>query len=242
MMSSEDWIRIFLDREKLSRLYHQALKDKKRKILDFLRKFNLEIIFAKLSLEEVIGDTTIDEMIEMITKQRRYDSVSEFVDHSLEPDEISKGQLTLIEAKKDLVEDITVFTPSGKAFPVLKSGSYLAYRSPFQKTIIFDGQYRECYLYEIVGAGGMRDTVKVLIKEHEGLDIPQMLVNWNNYHARVIGIVGNAPSYICRIRGRPSAHSLSKTNYAIYAMVVEVCPPKNMELAERLDLWRSWSN
>ena len=239
-MSSQEWIRIYLDREKLSGVYHQASKGKKGKILDFIKKFDLELVFAKLPLKELIGDKTIDGMIDTISKQGRYYSVSKFVNLLLEPNGISKGQLTSIEARKDMEEDITIFSPTGKVFPILKAGSYLIYRPPFKKTILFDGQYHEAYVVDIVSKPGNYDMVKVLIKEHDRLDVPKMLVNWDNFHARVIGIVGNAPSYNCRIRGSPPSYSLTKTNRAIYAMAIEVCPPKNIELVERLGLWRSW--
>lgn len=240
-MSSQEWIRIYLDREKLSGVYHQASKGKKGKVLDFIKKFDLELVFAKLPLKELIGDKTMDEMLDTISKQERCYSVSEFVNVLLKPNKISKGQLTSVEAREDMEEAFTIFSPTGKTFPILKAGSYLVYRPPFKTIILFDGKYHEAYVVDIVSKPGNYDMVKVLIKEREGLNVPKMLAGWDNFHARVIGIVGNAPAYNCRIRGSPPLYSFTKTNYAVYVMAIEVCPPKNREIVERLSLWRSWA-
>ncbi len=125
-------------------------------------KFDLERVFAKLPSNQVISDADIDEITDRISQSKKPESVGETVTRLLKNRESNnsdgspKGELILLEATSPVEEGFTLHRPSGASLPLLSKGSYLAYRKPFDKLLLFDGTYHSGVLFDFVGFRSLR--------------------------------------------------------------------------------------
>ncbi len=250
-MSNEglpDWIRVYLDREKISSLLHHYLKKSELGVRGWLKgpkstKFDLDLLFAKLPVTRIVPDEDLDGVIDKIFVSEKPHQVREILDQIVGGDQskgdFSTGRLIVAEAREELVETVSLIRPDGSRRPLLTKGSYLAYRSPFEKLILSDGVYHSALLFQPVQAAvGEWDWLKILIKEYPEIDVNLLLQNWDTYHARVIGILGPCTPYNCRVRRTDNKYDVIKTSYGLYTLCVDVSPPEDMELVERIrDTW-----
>src|SRR5467141_4762424 len=170
------WTRIYVDRMKLSSLSNYFGSDKKQHELGvkgWLKgpdhaRFDLERVFAKLPSNKVISDTDIDEIADKISITKKPESVGMTVTRLLKDRESNnsngspKGELILLEATSPVEEGFTLHRPNGTSLPLLSKGSYLAYRKPFDKLLLFDGTYHSGVLFDFVGLGAY-DILKVFL-------------------------------------------------------------------------------
>ena len=251
MPRERTWTRIYVDRMKLSSLSNYLDSERKKDELGvkgWLKgpdpaKFDLERVFAKLPLNQVISDTNIDEMIDKISLSKKPESVGQTITRLLRDQNSSnsngspKGELVLLEATSPVEEGFTLHRPSGTSLPLLSKGSYLAYRKPFDKLLLFDGTYHSGVLFDFVGLGAY-DILKVFLKQGDDTDPSTLLESWDNSHARILGLLGACPPYECRFR-QPVEEHKSRISFGLFALVIDVSPFDNLAVAQRMGNWRA---
>jgi hypothetical protein len=252
MPRERTWTRIYVDRMKLSSLSNYLGSDKKDElgVKGWLKgpdhgKFDLERVFAKLPSTQVISDTDIDEISDKISMSKKPESVRETVTRLLKEHESDnskqspKGELILLEATSPVEEGFTLHRPSGTSLPLLNKGSYLAYRKPFDKLLLFDGTYHSGILFDFVGLGAY-DVLKVFLKQSDETDPRALLESWDNSHARILGLLGACPPYECRFSQPPvDEEHKSRISFGLFALVIDVSPFDNLAVAQRMNNWRA---
>jgi hypothetical protein len=252
MPRERTWTRIYVDRMKLSSLSRYLGADKKKDELGvkgWLKgpdhaKFDLERVFAKLPSNQVISDTDIDEVTDKISQSRKPESIGETVTRLLKDRESNtssgspKGELILLEATSPAEEGFTLSRPSGATLPVLSKGSYLAYRKPFDKLLLFDGTYHSGVLFDFVGLGAY-DLLKVFLKQSDETDPSALLESWDNSHARILGLLGACPPYECRFTQPVDEGHRPRISFGLFALVIDVSPFDNLAVAQRMGNWRA---
>ncbi len=229
---------------KLTSLSSYLGKGKKEKIRDFARKFDLELIFAKLPLQNLIPDRNIEEIIDGIMETGKFQSVSNIVSRLLEDSGPSsskgmhKGELVLVEAAYPVNEAFSIHRPDGRKIPLISKGSYLGYRKPFEKLPLFDGTYHSATLFDFREVEQF-DHLRVFLKEGPDTDPAAMLDSWDNTYARVIGLIGTCPPYICRVTTEGRKDESLYTSYGLFTLVIDSSPMEDLELAKRMLLWRN---
>ncbi len=252
MSSERIWTRIYVDRMKLTSLSGYMRRGRKKDELGVRgwltgpkpEKFDLERIFAKLPTEDVISDTSIDEIIDEIASLKKHETVASVVNRLLQVGKsprsggTPKGELTLVEATSQVEEGFSLPRPDGRVLPIIKKGSYLAYRKPFDKLLLFDGTYHSGVLFDFADTASY-DILKVYLKEGDDADPSELLGSWDNFHARVVGLLGACPHYQCRFR--PSVHQDPewRTSFGLFALVIDVSPFDNLDVAQRMSHWRN---
>ncbi len=245
------WTRIYVDRMKLSSLSNYLRGDKKKNELGVKawlkgpdqQKFDLERVFAKLPSNEVISDAAIDEIVDQISQAKKPEHIGRTVSRLISDQESGtttdspKGELMVLEATSPCEEGFTVQRPSGTSLPILNKGSYLAYRKPFDKLLLFDGAYHSGTLFDFVSLGAY-DTLKVFLKETDETDPKALLESWDNSHARILGLLGACPPYQCRFT-QPIDEHKSRISYGLFALVIDVSPLDDLGVAERMGNWRA---
>src|SRR5712692_81242 len=92
MSKERIWTRIYVDRMKLTSLSGYMRRGRKKDELGVRGwltgpkpgKFDLERIFAKLPAEDVISDTSIDEIIDEISSLKKHETVGSVVNRLLQ--------------------------------------------------------------------------------------------------------------------------------------------------------------
>ena len=252
MSKERIWTRIYVDRMKLTSLSGYMRHGRKKDELGVRgwltgpkpEKFDLERIFAKLPTKDVLSDTSMDEIIDEIASLKKHETVGSVVDRLLQVGKspmsnvTPKGELTLVEATSQVEEGLVIPRPDGRVLTMLKKGSYLAYRKPFDKLHLFDGTYHSGVLFDWTDTSSF-DILKVYLKESDDVDPSELLGSWDNFHARVVGLLGACPHYQCRFR--PSVHQDPewKTSFGLFALVIDVSPLDDLEVAQRMGFWRN---
>jgi len=207
-------------------------------------KFDLERVFARLPTNQLISDTDIDEIVDKFLLSEKSESVERAVNRLVKDQESGssrnsspKGELMLLEANSPVEEGLRIHRPSGTSLPLLTKGSYLAYRKPFEKLLLFDGTYHAGIMFNFVGLGSF-DMLKVFLKQTDETDPKALLESWDNSHARVLGLLGACPPYECRFGQSLDQHP-PRISYGLFALIVDVSPFDNLTVAERMSNWRA---
>ncbi len=249
MSSSRTWTRIYVDRMKLSSLSSYTGGERKGElgVGGWLKgpkpaKFDLERVFAKLPQQQVISDVNIDEIIDNIASLRKYETAGDIITRLMQ-DRASKnssgtpkGELVLLEATNPVEEGFPLPRPDGRVLPILKKGSYLAHRKPFDKLLLFDGTYHSGVIFDF-GDVAAYDLLKVYLKEGDGIDPIALLGSWDNYHARIVGLIGACPPYQCRFRPIVHQDPEWKISFGLFALVIDVSPFDDLDIAQRMSTW-----
>ena len=252
MSKERIWTRIYVDRMKLTSLSGYMRRGRKKDELGVRgwltgpkpAKFDLERIFAKVPKDDEISDTSIDEIIDEIASLKKHETVGNTVNRLLQartspsPNGTPKGELILLEATAPVEESFPFPRPDGRALPILRKGSYLAYRKPFEKLLLFDGTYHSGILYEIADTASF-DILKVYLKRSDDVDPSELLESWDNSHARIVGLLGACPPYQCRFR--PTVHQQPewRISFGLFALVIDVSPLDDLDIAQRMSLSRA---
>lgn len=246
------WTRIYVDRMKLTSLINVAQHEKKKSELGVRgwlsgpkpEKFDIERVFAKLPAGDLISDVNIDEVVDDIESSKRHETVggviNRLVESSASPNSAGspKGELVMLEATSPMEEGLPLYRPDGRSIPLLKKGSYLAYRKPFEKLLLFDGTYHSGVVFDFVDLSSY-DILKVYLKENEDLAPGELLGSWDNFHARIVGLLGACPPYLCRFRPSIGHNPEVRTSFGLFALVIDVSPFDDLDLAQRMNFWRN---
>lgn len=239
-------MRIYVDRGKLSRIYQQTVEKKSQKLMRAVRRVDIAATFLRIPVHGFVPDEKLEDIILQMSSDSPGFSVDRMTDVLVSAEkgkneEIGTGDLVVVEAFKDMKEEIRVTSPTGQSLPILSAGSHLVYRPPYEVIPLYDGKYHSAFLVDIVGEPGNYDLVKVLLKASCEIPVPEILLKYDNYHVRVLGVIASTPPYVCRIRGSVEAgYSRTSTRFALYALVVSAYTPSNYDLVQRLKLWQSW--
>jgi len=239
------WIRSFVDQNAASHIYSAKGTAVIAKIF---REFTIDFQAAQLPLKELVPTPDINAMVDDILKDVKPSSVSAFIDLALAEEgkpSLKAGQLVLLEATEKFRERYRIIQPKGRILPILDKGEYLAYRPPFERIGLAYGQYVPAYLFHILEkyASGSKEMVRLLFKCPDSDDISKMLIQCDNCHARVLGIVGRSEPYRCRItyrEGEIDRINCEETDWTIYVVAMDIAFPDNPELRARLSYWRDW--
>lgn len=244
------WTRIYVDRMKLTSLSGYLAPQEKKDELGvkaWLKgpdsRFDLERVFAKLSPNELLSDTRIDEIVDQLVASRKAESVGKTITRLLDDQESGdskrspKGELVLLEATNPVLEGLRIPRPDGSTLPVLKQGSYIAYRKPFDKLLLFDGTYHSGVLMDFTDLSSY-DLLKVYLKQSDEVDPRALLESWDNSHARIVGLLGTCPPYECRYRTSLQDQPKSRISFGLFALVIDVSSLDNLDLAQRMHQWR----
>ncbi len=207
-------------------------------------KFDMERIFAKLPKDDVISDTSIDDLIDEIASLKKHEAVGNMVNRLLQARTASssagtpKGELVLLEAASPVEEGFPLHRPDGRTIPLLRKGSYLGYRKPFEKLLLFDGTYHSGILFDFVDLSSY-DILKLYLKEGDDVAPGELLGSWDNFHARIVGLLGACPPYQCRFRPTGNQDPEWKISFGLFALVIDVSPFDNLDVAQRMSFWRN---
>jgi len=205
-------------------------------------KFDLERVFAKLPEKQVISDVSIDEIIDNIASLRKYETAGDIISRLMQGQASKssggtpKGELALLEATRPLEEGFPLLRPDGRSLPIVKKGSYLAHRKPFDKLPLFDGTYHSGFILDYYDISTF-DLLKIYLKEGDGVDPAAVLGSWDNYHARIVGLIGMCPPYQCRFRPNVPQEPEWKISFGLFALVVDVSPFDDLDIAGRMSTW-----
>ena len=207
-------------------------------------RVDLERVFAKLPQQQVISDVSIDEIIDNIAALRKYETAGDVITRLMhdktakDSSETPKGELVLLEATSPVEEGFPLPRPDGRVLPILKKGSYLAHRRPFDKLLLFDGTYHAGFIFDFDDVAAY-DLLKIYLKEGDGVDPTAVLGSWDNYHARIVGLIGACPPYQCRFRPIVNQDPGWKISFGLFALVIDVSPFDDLEIAQRMSTWSS---
>ncbi len=246
------WTRIYVDRMKLTSIVNVSQHEKKKGELGVRgwlsgpkpEKFDIERVFAKLPAGDLISDTNIDDIVDDIESSKKHETVAGVIGRLVEfgaspnSEKSPKGELVMLEATSPVEEGLPLYRPDGRSVPLLKKGSYLAYRKPFEKLLLFDGTYHSGVVFDFVDLSSY-DILKVYLKKTEDLDPDELLVSWDNFHARIIGLLGACPPYLCRFRPNLGRVPEVRTSFGLFALVIDVSPLDDLDLAQRMGFWRN---
>lgn len=252
MSKERIWTRIYVDRMKLTSLSGYMSRGRKKDELGVKgwltgpkpEKFDMERIFAKLPKDDVISDTSIDELIDEISSLKKHEAVGSITNRLLQARTASsstgtpKGELVLLEAASPVEEGLSLPRPDGRTIPLLRKGSYLGYRKPFEKLLLFDGTYHSGILFDFVDLSSY-DILKTYLKEGDDIAPGELLGSWDNFHARIVGLLGACPPYQCRFRTTGNQDPEWKISFGLFALVIDVSPLDNLDVAQRMSFWRN---